>query len=131
VTREECAAVLGYLSAAFPQVTVAPQTVAVWADQVGGQEGVDAHAAARRVVRSNKWFPSIAEFLEACRLERELRSQKFEVAGELPSAETKANRAEVARRFVALSKELLESQKGKVHWHGGPDPCLVCGGMKS
>jgi hypothetical protein len=34
-----------------------------------------------------------------------------------------------ARRFIALCRETLKQRDTRPHFHGGPDPCPVCGGI--
>lgn len=105
-----------YLSAAYPQTTMGQGTIVVWCEHIAGQDARDAMAACRRLVRSNKWMPSIAEFLEACRIERTLReSMSMPVSGELGTgekdAEVRARQQETAAQFIALAKETLKSQR--------------------
>lgn len=119
-----------YLTSAY-QANVGEGTVAVWAEHLAGQTMQDAMNAARRLVKLNRWFPSVAEFLENCRLERELREASFVQAGELEAPKVSAEqRQRVAERFMAVCREAAAGRNRSGHWHGGPEPCPVCGGMK-
>lgn len=122
--------VIRYLCSAYPNQQIADGTVAVWCEHLAGQTVEDAMNAAKRLVRSTRWFPSVAEFLECCRLERELREANFVRAELTAPKESAEQRKRVAERFMAVCRESVASRNKKQHWHGGPDPCPVCGGMK-
>ena len=63
---EEIQAVLGYLSAAYPGLELAEQTVTVWADQLGGVRGDTAVQAAREWVAEEDRFPTVGKFRALC-----------------------------------------------------------------
>lgn len=60
----ETAEILGYLAAAWPKYELAEETVAVWVDQFANVDFEVAQSAAKAVVASDEWFPSVARFRE-------------------------------------------------------------------
>lgn len=65
----ETAQVLGYLSAAYPRNELHEETVLVWIDQFENADPAMALRAAKRIVASDEWFPSISRFREVLGLE--------------------------------------------------------------
>ena len=60
---QETAAVVAYLSAAWPAIPVAKETVQVWHEQMRHVDPDAGLAAARRIVATEDRFPSIGRFL--------------------------------------------------------------------
>jgi hypothetical protein len=69
VNLRETAEVLGYLSAAFPKYEMFEETVNVWSDQFSDTNFEAAQRAAKNVVASDQWFPSVARFREVLAVE--------------------------------------------------------------
>lgn len=76
MTRDDIAAVLGYLSAAY-RTELTAGNVTVWAEHLAPVIADDALRAAGRLIRTSEFFPSIAAFLEACSVERNRRAEVF------------------------------------------------------
>jgi len=64
VNLRETAEILGYLSAAFPKHEMFEETVTVWSDQFADTDFEAAQRAAKTVVGSEQWFPTVAKFRE-------------------------------------------------------------------
>ena len=69
----ETAEVLGYLAAAFPKHEMFEETVTVWSDQFLNTDFEAAQRAAKNVVSSDQWFPSVARFREVLAAEVRFR----------------------------------------------------------
>jgi hypothetical protein len=65
----EAAEILGYLSSAFPKNDLIEQTASVWIDQLCEVDFVVAKTAAKKLVAQQEWFPTVAQFLNFCRVE--------------------------------------------------------------
>jgi hypothetical protein len=126
VNQRNATAVLGVLSAAWPNQDVSEQTATVWMEMLDAVEVEDAMTAARKLVRTSHWFPSIAQFLNETHAEEHARRNRHAARYGLPR-----NHQTVPPppRLLAACRELLEEMKGKRHDHHGPAPCPVCGGI--
>lgn len=70
----ETAAILAMFASSYPAATVTEQTATVWADLLEDVNPDDGLAAAKALIKSSKFFPSIAEFREASRSARRIRT---------------------------------------------------------
>jgi hypothetical protein len=61
MTEADTMDLLAYLAAAYPASTVRPDTTAVWTEALADVDAVAAMLAARRLVKTGTFFPSIAE----------------------------------------------------------------------
>lgn len=144
MNEREVATVLGIFHAAFPAAQITEQTPMVWASKLAGIDLRDGMAAADSLIGTAKFFPSLAEFLESVRSEVRIRTGNTEgrtpqntrtdpAVAELDEStsysreEIEENRAGVSRHVRAV----LAAQRGRQHDHRGPNPCSVCGGMRS
>ena len=64
MNRQQVAAVLGLFSAAYPQTAISEATALLWADELAEIDPDQGLAAARRIVREDQRFPTIARMLE-------------------------------------------------------------------
>ncbi len=125
MTPADAANVLGLLTAAWPNQDMPDRTVDLWLGLLSELDLSDAKEAARTVVRQDQWFPSVARFIQAAEAAKHGR-QNREAAhrglgdGHRPAAPP--------AQLVEATRQLIAEQAGKKHWHGGPDPCPVCGG---
>lgn len=127
MNEHEAANVLGVLNAAWPQVELGQQTADLWIGMLERTDVAVAMAAARTVIRHEHWFPSIARFLQAVETEAQHeRTRRASTVG-LPTAHHRPVAPPPA--LLAAARQLLAEQAGKRHWHGGPEPCPVCGGV--
>lgn len=135
MNAQEIAAVLGMFQAAYPNAVITEQTAFIWARELVGVDRRDGEEAARTLVRTLKFPPSLAEFIEAeqsaCRVRTGNQEGIAPAKGELEPAEhfTNAEREANVAKLVARSKALVAAQRNAKHWHGGPDPCPTCGGL--
>lgn len=67
MTPFEASSILAYLVEAWPSMEVGEHTAEVWADALSGVDTQHAHTAARKLVKSEQWPPSVARFLEVAR----------------------------------------------------------------
>lgn len=82
--------------------------------------------ATLRIVSEDKFWPTPARFNE---IRRAIQADDEPPASALPSGpRTEQERANVAR-YIALCREIIKQRDTRPHWHGGPDPCPVCGGI--
>lgn len=65
----ETAEVLGYLASAWPRYELTEETVKVWVDQFSHVDFEVAQRAAKALVASDEWFPSVARFRELVSVE--------------------------------------------------------------
>lgn len=120
---QETAAVIAYFGAAFPTFDPSDDTVDVWVAEVGDIDPADAGDAMRHLVRTCDFPPTIAKFRMACKeiglRRRQGRYQALEMA-----------RHPWPDELVEEIKRMSSTAAKRKHWHGGPNPCPVCGGMK-
>lgn len=128
MNARDTAAVLGILSAAWPNQAITAETASVWRDILADIESADAMHAARALVKREHWFPSIAQFRSEAEAHAHARRNKRAASHGLP-ASPQTPTPDGHRRFVEAARQMLAEQRGKRHWHGGPQPCPVCGGM--
>lgn len=126
MNRRDVAAVLGILTAAWPNQTLPEQTVAVWMDMLADLDPADAQQAARTLVKTEQWFPSIARFRNEAQAAAHARQNRRAATHGLPGHHRPAPPPPA---LVEAARALLDEQSTKKHWHGGPAPCPVCGGM--
>lgn len=62
---QETAGLLAYFANAWPNTTVTPEQAEIWASQLIGVDPDDGREAARSLVGSSEWFPTVAAFREA------------------------------------------------------------------
>jgi len=67
MTRDEVARCLAYIAAAVPTVTIAPETVRVWADLLADIPAEVGYAAVRRVLATQEgaWLPAVGAIRRA------------------------------------------------------------------
>lgn len=128
MNARDTAAVLGILSAAWPNQAITPETATVWRDILADIDSADAMHAARALVKREHWFPSLAQFRSEAEAHAHARRNKRAASHGLP-ASPQPPTADGHRRFVDMARQMLATQRGTSHWHGGPDPCPVCGGI--
>lgn len=103
---KEIAAVVAYLNAAYPNIELPDETLAVWAEHIGHVQPDTALEAARSWVRTQKWFPSISEFLaESAEVaKRKAQRSKLPALEEAPPVPP-----EVAKENVVKLRQALRS----------------------
>lgn len=62
MTRQETAAVLALMTAAWPRQPVTDATVAVWGDALRDLVAEDALTAAKALIANEEFFPSVTKF---------------------------------------------------------------------
>jgi hypothetical protein len=124
----ETAAVLAYFAAAWPDKDFPTQTVDVWVDACADLDPIAANTAMRRMVKQENWFPTIARFRAAVAAEEHAQRNQFAARAGLPSPEPVG---EPPKALLAAIRAMVADMKKnqRKHWHGGPNPCEVCGGI--
>jgi hypothetical protein len=132
MTPEEVAGCLARMNAAWPWAELNELTFDVWAEAMTGVDGQDAVTAARRLVTSEERPPSIARFLEECRLVKRNRGPAL-MPGHVEPALTKdesAERLAAIRRGLKVAAAMVpEHRHGKdpgVGKHGPVDAWKSC-----
>lgn len=125
MNHEETAEVLAYLSAAY-RAPFTEANVAVWLQELADLDGESCLAGARRLVKVNPRFPSIAELRASTLVEQDRVTRTFTEA--LEPAPPTPEEKQAIRRFHDLCKETIASQRRTPHDHKGPGPCPACGG---
>lgn len=122
----DAAKVLAILGAAWPNQELPDPTVDLWMGLLSDLAYEDGKAAAKTVIKEDTFFPSISRFLQAAQAARHGRENRLAAERGLPSAHRAVPPPE---RLLKLTRQLLRERSTKKHWHGGPDPCPVCGGI--
>lgn len=130
MTPEQVSALFGYFGAAWPNAKVDERTPQVWIEQLEPIDADDGREAAKRLVRSCQWFPSVAEFLDVA---AEVKAGREPVMQALPARSFSVDR-DTNRRMLQACREVVAQAKGRQHYHGtaGPkgawkdDECPVC-----
>ena len=128
MNTDEATAVLAALASAWPNQDLSEPTVEVWRsflDEIDADDGV---AAAREVIGSERFFPSIARFREAATAARHARRNHDAATRGLPRRPEQPIGSERWRAVVEEVWNILAERGTRKHWHGGPDPCPACGG---
>lgn len=128
MTFQDATTVLGLLTAAWPNQDMPAETAELWIGMLSELDVDDAKSSARTVIRNDQWFPSIARFIQVAEAAKHARENRFAAQRGLPSV---GRSVPPPQRLIEATRQLLAEQAKKKHWHGGPDPCPVCGGMKS
>lgn len=123
----EAANVLGLLNAAWPNSDLPDRTVELWIGLLCEMEMLDAREAAKTVIRQDNWFPSIARFTQTVEAARHARRNREAASRGLPSARWEPS--PLPQALIDATRGLIAEQASKKHWHGGPKPCPVCGGI--
>lgn len=134
MTPQEADRILGELIVGYPRAELADETLVAWADAIY-DTGADPKAAtetAHRWPRTHERFPSLAEFLSVITPRSYL--QPVEDPDDLRLNPAAGQRlARVWRTELdKVAKRVAEIGAGRGsggHWHGGPDPCPLCGGI--
>lgn len=118
MNRDQIALVLGYLASAYPTApAMGDGTVAVWSEHLATVDASDAFEAMRNVVRACKWFPSVAEFLAAC---RESQARRVSVVGELGMSDEEWTRLRVeGLRQIPVCRRVLQAHRRPLELEAG------------
>ncbi len=109
MTPELAAGVLGYASSVWPSVAMGESVVVAWADATPDLDSTVAHAAMRRLARSEDRMPSIARFMAECRLIARELTQPAIATGPL----LHTDRQEASARIAALKVFWKEAAVGR------------------
>lgn len=125
----ESADILAILAAAWPNQEITRETAQLWLGMLAELDPDDAMAGARTVVRNEHWFPSIARFRQATDAARHARRNQEAAARGLPRPGGRIPDEERFQAIIAGLRDNLADRGTRTHWHGGPHPCHVCGGI--
>jgi len=131
VTPDETAGVLAMLTAAFPNVDLEEPTIELWMSALGEVDHRDGQAAAGAVIRTEKFFPAVSTFFDAVAAETHGRRVREAAMRGLPRPTGRPVGQDRFRRAIEEVWDTLAERGTRKHWHGGPDPCPVCGGGPS
>jgi hypothetical protein len=126
MTPAEVAAVLTAFRDNWPHHELSESQANLWATMLAEVDAEDGGLAMLDMLDKEKFFPPIARFKEAA-----ANHKRGRLAREAPALPE-------GRDGVALPSELIgelratltaAAERKNRHWHGGPRPCSVCGGM--
>jgi hypothetical protein len=129
MTEEQAARVMKSLTDVYPRHGLTDDGINRYVDVLidSGADFDRTSLIAERWPKTNGFFPSIAELMAV------VATRKYVTA----DPDDTSVHPDVMRRMTALWREkMAEVDKRRTgrgpdgHWHGGPDPCPVCGGMK-
>lgn len=119
MTRDEVAALLGSIAAAYPGSRVSAEMVETWDQAVGLYEREHAVAAVRTWVRSEGRWPTLHQFSEAIEAEIGRASAARTLPAEVPSEPPNPGRASgsfrLLRRMVAAARDGNQMTVADVH----------------
>lgn len=126
--------ILTQLLAGYPRHDLDDETLVVWAEAINesGADPARSLEIARRWPRTHEWLPSLAEFLIIIAPRR--YDQPPEDPDDLrlnPAASQQMTRV-WRTELDKVAKRVADIGAGRGsggHWHGGPDPCPLCGGI--
>lgn len=130
----DAAAVLERLLAGYPLVDLDDRSLAAWVEAIEdtGADPIKALETARRWPRTRDRFPSLAEFLSVITPRSYLQPVEDPddlrlnpAAGQQLARIWRTELDKVAKRVA----EIGAGRGSGGHWHGGPDPCPLCGGI--
>lgn len=129
MTGDDCRVVLRMLSVAYPHMEMSAAAAVLWAKHLSAFELEDAMSAADKWISAEDRPPRISNLVEMSRAEMARRQSARPT---LPSAERAMPREQLLK-MMAVTRGLLKewNRKREEHWHGGPEPCPVCGGMRA
>lgn len=135
MTFDEAGDILEALILSYPRHGLTDAAMESWIEAIHDSraEPDQALLVARRWGRTHEWFPSLAEFLVVVTPRQEV--QPVDDPDEWRASPAIARRMAREWRIAldAAAKKAAEVSGGRGvegHWHGGPKPCPVCGGMK-
>ena len=103
MNKRETAHVMMRMSAAWPAQDLPDMTVNLWAEELEGVSYETGMEAAKRLIREDHWFPSIARFLEMVRACAPRRTY-----AELEAAEDQPADPEAVAKVLQMTRHLLK-----------------------
>lgn len=132
--RTDAAAVLDELMAGYPWSDMDQLARLNWVEAIedSGADPGRGKEIARRWSRTHEKFPSLAEFLAV--ITPHVYIQPPDDPDELRVSPALAHKLSRAWRdaLAAVDEKIAQAgaHRGVAgHWHGGPDPCPLCGGQ--
>jgi hypothetical protein len=129
VNRSEATGVVNLISATWPSQEMEADTIAIWMSVLGFFEHADARIAVGLLMRTEHFLPSIAKFTEAVEAEAHARRNREASSRGLSRAPASVPSPERFAEVMAGLRNQLRERGSRKHWHGGPDPCPICGGL--
>lgn len=121
---QETAQTLAYFAAAWPNFGLTEDTVEVWLEAVADVDPAVAVQAREELVKTCEFVPTIARFRKECATVAHWRRERTTQPA-LPTGSKPAWPDELVTDLKAMALEAGT----RSHWHGGPYPCPVCGGL--
>ncbi len=131
MNEDQTAAMLASLGAAFPAFEPSRATVTTWTGALRSVRVEDAREACEKLIRTCRFFPSIAEFFNEETAARRARESRESAERGLPGVSGTIPPPERLAKLLSQLREELGDSGARDHWHGGPNPCPKCGGTKS
>lgn len=89
----------------------------------------DARTACERLVRTLRFFPTVAEFFNEEAAARRAREHREAAERGLPEPTGVRPGRERVTGMLGQLREEIAYEGARGHWHGGPGPCPKCGGI--
>lgn len=130
MTGDQMIYVLRMLTTAYPEFHLTEPGAVLWAKHFKDFDFDDANAAADQWIVSSERFPKINQLTELTRTVMRNRRDNESALALSEAPPTPEQRSQI-QEMMATTRSLLTNMRKKQHWHGGPNPCEICGGMKS
>lgn len=130
MTPHEATQVIAGLNAAWPTHEMPEATIRLWVGLLADVDQGDALEAAKTVVKEDRFFPPISRYLQLCE-ERchARRNRDADSRGLPPMPSQRVSPERMTQILGGLRAQLAVRRGAGGHWHGGPEPCPVCGGI--
>lgn len=130
MTPHQATQVIAALTAAWPTHDMPDDTMRLWVGLLADVDQGDAMEAARTVVKEDRFFPPISRFLQLAEERCHARRNREATERGLPRQPPQRVSPERMTQILGGLRAQLAARRGAGgHWHGGPNPCPVCGGM--
>lgn len=107
MNARDVAACLAMLEAAYPKHEVNEDTADLWIDHLAAFTPEDGYAAVHSLVRTQQWFPSLSNMIEACQNAARNRARNSNVRALAPSSSSRPVSQARGRAWVKAIREQL------------------------
>jgi hypothetical protein len=128
MNRDDGITIIARLMAAWPGHEWSDPTAEMWLEDLEAWHLEEAMAAVQMCRRTLDWSPSWHQFLEALAAARRTQSQTIYRA-ELTRPGVHTPEANIEAIRLIRNWYANKTNMRLRHWHGGPDPCPICGGL--
>jgi hypothetical protein len=128
MNRQEAAWLLATLAAPYPGEPFTDDAAEVWYNSTLHNRDIDeAMTIVERLIASKEFRPTPAVFNEELRTARQHQAI---AAAAVPALDAPRTSTHPAAEVIEELRRTLADTSKRNHWHGGPKPCPVCGGMQ-